>query len=363
MAETISRRWPSLLSVLVLVGGPVMALATPTVFKSPGNLDIVNGSWTLAYEKAFDASFSIRDFAISTWAGIQYVGFHEGRPGVLVGQDGWLFSSEDFALYPDGDAQIATKLTLITSIAQQLARRNVTLVVALIPDKSRLYAAELGRYSRPPELADRYAAFGAALKANGIVAPDLLGPLLASTNQVQTFLRTDTHWTPAGADAVAVVLASTLAPMLSASPQSSFTTTDLEERAHHGDLLNFLPLGILAPLGPQPDHFRPTQTTKQDAGDLGLFDEIQIPVALVGTSYSANPLWNFAGAISQRSGAEVLNVAQEGKGPFLPMLEYLASDEFKSAPPTVVVWDIPERFLPVTYDLSDYSTLFPEGNS
>ncbi|MGE8477298.1 MAG: alginate O-acetyltransferase AlgX-related protein, partial [Pseudomonas shirazensis] len=41
-------------------------------------------------------------------------------------------------------------------------------------------------------------------------------------------------------------------------------------------------------------------------------------------------------------------------GPLLPMLKYLQSDAFKDAPPQVVVWEFPERYLPMKNDLSGF---------
>ena len=50
-------------------------------------------------------------------------------------------------------------------------------------------------------------------------------------------------------------------------------------------------------------------------------------------------------------GANVLNVADEGQGPIVPMVNYLKSKAFLETPPELIVWEIPERFLPVHYQL------------
>jgi alginate O-acetyltransferase complex protein AlgJ len=78
---------------------------------------------------------------------------------------------------------------------------------------------------------------------------------------------------------------------------------------------------------------------------LGLFDEVTIPVTLVGTSYSAGRPWNFDGALKEVLGADVLNVAAEGQGPLVPMQRYLDSPRFADAPPALVIWEIPERYV------------------
>src|SRR3546814_16573348 len=83
------------------------------------------------------------------------------------------------------------------------------------------------------------------------------------------------------------------------------------------------------------------------SGDL--FGDSATPrIALVGTSYSANPDWNFAGALKQQLGEDLTNDAHDGVGPFKPMDNYLAGPDFAQAPPHLVIWEIPERYLAIS---------------
>lgn len=66
---------------------------------------------------------------------------------------------------------------------------------------------------------------------------------------------------------------------------------------------------------------------------------------LVGTSYSANELWDFPGALRKHLGRDLINVAEEGDGPLVPMVSYLNSSDFENHPPQVVIWEFPERYL------------------
>jgi alginate O-acetyltransferase complex protein AlgJ len=82
---------------------------------------------------------------------------------------------------------------------------------------------------------------------------------------------------------------------------------------------------------------------------------VQAPrLALVGTSYSAQPSWNFHGALQEALGEDVGNYAKEGLGPFAPMFEYLRSKDFAQAPPRLVLWEIPERYLVTHQPLEEY---------
>ena len=86
----------------------------------------------------------------------------------------------------------------------------------------------------------------------------------------------------------------------------------------------------------------------------GLLGDVELPVALVGTSYSANPAWNFAGALRQHLQRDLSNHAEDGQGPIVPMLKYLQSEEFKNSPPQLVIWEFPERYLPMANDLEGF---------
>jgi alginate O-acetyltransferase complex protein AlgJ len=131
----------------------------------------------------------------------------------------------------------------------------------------------------------------------------------------------------------------------------TFETTEVTTATpHEGDLLNYIPLGSLQErIGPTCDSIYERQTTQQGESSGGLFGSSTIPVTLVGTSYSANSLWNFEGALKASLGSDVLNVANQGEGPVVPMREYLAGADFRDTPPELVIWEIPERFIPVAY--------------
>ncbi|MNY45936.1 Alginate biosynthesis protein AlgX precursor [compost metagenome] len=114
---------------------------------------------------------------------------------------------------------------------------------------------------------------------------------------------------------------------------------------------------LFSDLLPAPDTLQKRTThvaeTAADTSDA-LFADNEIPVALVGTSYSANPNWNFVGALQQALQSDVANYAEDGHGPVLPMLKYLQSDAFKNSPPQVLIWEFPERYLPMKNDLSAF---------
>jgi len=341
-------RWlPGAFLLACLLLGMGAALLTPATWRWPREGSLLRGEQTARYEQAFNEALPFRDAAIATWGVLEYVLFGEGREGVVVGEDGWLFTDEEVTFYNDAAAETARKLAFIERVQAQLAARDVALIVALVPDKARVYAERLGR-PLPSYTRDRYEAFRRALRARGVRAPDLLAPLLKAKRASPVFLRTDTHWTPAGAEVAAAALARALADAdIPGLFGTEYRTQTTGHEPYAGDLLSFLPLGALQDrLGPPPDHLETRETRAVADVGGGLFGARTVPVTLVGTSYSANPAWNFAGALQAALGADVLNLASEGRGPLPPMRDYLRSAELKGTPPALVVWEIPERYLP-----------------
>lgn len=310
---------------------------------------LLNGEATTSFTDAYNHNLPFRDFAIDVWGTLSFMLFGEGRKGVLVGADNWLYTSEEFERHKDSDAAVERKLTFIAAVRDALRARGVTLAIALLPAKARIYPEHLGRYELPRTLQNRYREWLDRLRALGVIVPDLQATLLTAKSAAPVFLKTDTHWTPQGARVVARALAAAVRPL--GLPRADFVEQAAAPVAHRGDLLRFVRLGKLMEWAqPRPDTLVPLEARPAAAeGGDGLFEENAIPVVLVGTSYSANPLWSFESALKLEIGADVMNVANEGLGPIEPMADYLKSAAFTQSPPQVVIWEIPERFMAKPY--------------
>lgn len=336
-----------LFAALVLVLATV-ALARAWDFRpTGGDGDVLHGKLAHAFESHYDAVFPVRTFGVCLWAAIDYGLFGEGRPGVVLGTHDWLYTDEEFKVDDDARRELDRNLALIGWVHHELARRGIALVVAVVPAKARVYPENLAR-RKPPELhRELYADVQTTLRADGIASVDLLAPLAAGKAREPTFLRTDTHWTPFGAGIAARAIADS-ARSLDIGASGTYRTVSEGERPHRGDLFNFLPLDpYFGFLLPPPDEIEAVRTEALgDAGGEGLLgDASGAPVALVGTSYSAEPQWNFAGALKEALHADVMNYAKDGEGPFAPMLRYLEGDDLRASPPRLVVWEMPERYL------------------
>ncbi|MDH1631918.1 alginate O-acetyltransferase [Pseudomonas mosselii] len=343
----------------LLVGLGVASLGGLESFNRTGHMTLLDGKLAKAAETHYDEQFPIKRLGTNLWAALDFKLFNEGRPGVVLGRDQWLFSDEEFKPTAGAEQLMQDNLALVRGIRDTLQRHGSQLVLAIVPAKARLYAEYIGKET-PASLHDElFNRFHAQARQANVFAPDLLAPLEQAKARGQVFLRTDTHWTPMGAEVVAQSLAEAVdrQQLLTGEPRA-FITEAGATAPYKGDLTNFLPLDpLFSNLLPTPDNLQQRKTHPVQAegeGDDALFADNRIPVALVGTSYSANPHWNFLGALQQALHSDVANYAEDGHGPLLPMLKYLQSDAFKNAPPQVVVWEFPERYLPMKNDLSAF---------
>jgi alginate O-acetyltransferase complex protein AlgJ len=179
-----------------------------------------------------------------------------------------------------------------------------------------------------------------------------------SLQSVPMFFRTDTHWTPAGAEVVAQGVAKRVISKARYSSTYSerygghqrFTTERVATRTLQGDLINFLPLSPwFDELLPEADQLTIYQTYLDSTDDLFAEPKTAPQVALVGTSYSANNDWNFAGALQQAMSSSVVNFAASADGPFVPMADFIEARLPQLEKLKLVVWEIPERYLLIDY--------------
>ncbi|MCT8163865.1 MULTISPECIES: alginate O-acetyltransferase [unclassified Pseudomonas] len=343
----------------LLVGLGAWSVGGLESFNRTSQMTLLNGKLAKAAETHYDEQFPIKRLGTNLWAALDFKLFNEGRPGVVLGREQWLFSDEEFKPTAGAEQLMQENLALIQGVRDTLRKHGSQLVLAIVPAKARVYAEYLGKEQPASLHDDLYNQFHAQARQANVFAPDLMAPLEQAKARGQVFLRTDTHWTPMGAEVAAQALAEAVGrqKMLSGEPQA-FVTDAGKTAPYKGDLTNFLPLDpLFSDLLPPPDSLQQRSTRPaggNEAGGDALFADTQIPVALVGTSYSANPHWNFLGALQQALHSDVANYAEDGHGPLLPMLKYLQSDAFKNAAPQVVVWEFPERYLPMKNDLSSF---------
>ncbi|MEZ4631730.1 MAG: hypothetical protein R2880_13645 [Deinococcales bacterium] len=124
--------------VLMLIIGLGLALWAVKDYK-PNQQDlwqkVLRGGWTSDFDKELNDKIAFRQLAIDSWGALEYGLFGTGRKGVLVGQDGWLFSDEEFQYYPDEALELANKVGYIQEVKDTLAEVGARLVVLVLPAK------------------------------------------------------------------------------------------------------------------------------------------------------------------------------------------------------------------------------------
>jgi alginate O-acetyltransferase complex protein AlgJ len=306
---------------------------------------VLNGGVTVHLEKLYRDGLPHRQLAVEMIGAARYILLGEGRRGVVAGQDGYLFTDEEFRSPANIDAYVTASVEQIVTISKTLGEKGVQLAMVPLPAKNDVYSDEVEQPGASAYSQRLYDDFRTRLEARGVKTVDTRSVLMSARQDRQVFLKTDTHWTPAGAQAVAGAVAT----QVLGETSGHYEILEGAEDRIEGDLVKYVTGGIFASLVGLGSETVTPYHLAQKSGDQPIDDifgnATSIPVALVGTSYSANELWSFASFLSFQSGLDVANAALVGQGPVAPMRHYLASLENAESMPQTVLWEFPVRFL------------------
>lgn len=333
---------------VMLTGAVQMALAWPQVRWQDvphSTQDFRKGRTTAALEKQLDKKMPWRDELIGFANSLRYRLTGGAVDQVRLGQDGWLFLTEELRYESQGSAHLVARADLLARASERLRAQGVTLVLAVVPDKARVYPQHLNAGAFPAYQQGRYAELLGALVQRGVHAVDLLTPLEKARQTQQVYYRTDTHWNQLGAQISANAVAEAVRRLnVGLEPAQFVTQQEAQTIARPGDLIRLMGLDNMPDaLRPTPDQEAPvtTQQASTSSGG-GLLGDVPVPVVLVGTSYSLRG--NFHGYLQQALSASVLNAAKDGGGFLQSATQYLRDDVFQQSKPKVIVWELPERF-------------------
>ena len=283
--------------------------------------------------------------------GASWLLLRDTGPRVRRGCPDWLFLADELKVDHQAQRNADAKAQAVIELKQQLSRRGISLLVVIVPDKSRIASGQRCSLHRPAVLKGRIQAWTSKLDVGGVPNLDLTGaltPLGASA-----WLRTDTHWNESGAKAAADAIAQRLKTLgISATPSRSFNDSHAPLALRPGDLVHLAGIDWL-PLTWQPapemvaqtgTHELPVVSAASPDNEVDLFGDANLPdTALIGTSFSRNS--NFAGFLQQALGAPVGNFAKDGGAFSGAANSYLNSPAFKETSPKHIIWEIPERDL------------------
>ncbi|HIP40080.1 MAG TPA: hypothetical protein EYG88_11975 [Desulfocapsa sulfexigens] len=304
--------------------------------------EIINGEVFRRMETHYQDVFSLKDMATGLWAMLNYTIFNEGRNGVVVGKDEWLFSVEEYHLSSDYRKIWNNNLQLIVQQVQQLKKKGLKVLVVLVPEKADLYRNKLSKETMHNSIGLYHHTFQ-ALADQGIHVVNVKEALNKAIEQGdQVFFRTDTHWTIRGAQLAAL---ETSRSKYITPGTDIFTQKYTDNTTMSGDLTKFIPTGeVFSRFAPRPDSMQQVSIDKE-VDEMALFADIKQDTILIGTSYSADLRWKFADWLQYYFHKEVLNFSDEGTGPFQPMKKFIDNDLANEKDISFVIWEIPVRYL------------------
>lgn len=339
---------------LALIGGSVQAMRDEGLPKTQAN------GWDRFWHGAPMRALAedLRGTPVADWLGARqrelgWLLMGDLGPRVKPGCDGWLFLGDELQVHAQGSAHAQRRAEVAKAVVEGLAKRGTRVLIAVVPDKTRIEADKLCALRRPAVLDARIDSWAATLAASRVPMADLLLPLQTVKTQMgAAYDRTDTHWSLEGANAAAAAVAQGMRQQgFTASPETGFVVTRQAESARWGDLVRLAGLDQLPPhLRPEPDrvalpHFEAQAVEAQALSAEALFGDSAAAqrVALVGSSYSRNA--HFADWLALALRSEVGNLARDGGGFAQSMLDFLRQETTADVPTAWVVWEIPERVL------------------
>ncbi len=333
-------------TALLLAGLAVSVLSLKNVIdaewaelKDPDKL--LSGEATHRFTKLLNAHFVLGTSFNRIERGLQWNLTGDWGPSVRGGCDGWLFLTDELELYPDRQKSAALRASIATALNARLNERGIKLLMVVVPDKTRIEASHLCGLRRSSLFEPRIADWQNSL--TGVAVLNLAPVLQALPGE--RYYRTDTHWNEAGSSAAAGAVAARLAELGWMQAAGAGVQLNAERTRRSGDLIHLAGLDALPDLlRPEAELAQVTKVAPISVASDDLFGDAGLPAtALVGTSYSRNS--NFVPFLEHRLGEPVANLAKDGGDFAGAATAYFAGSTFKSDPPKVVIWEVPERVI------------------
>ena len=224
-------------------------------------------SWIQRFEKNLDDTTFLNDWPVP-YIKLLLVGFlHAGTEDVYCGRDNWLFFRSDID-YLTGKGFLDPKVLAMRSrsgkqfedppqpdpikaileFRTQLAARGVELIVAPAPPKTVICPDKFSQRFPGPDAAlqnPSFQEFKQRLQKEGVKVFDPAESLTQASRSAKApfYLKTDTHWNPAGAELVAKSLAEYVQQSgVTLSEKTAVYKREKKEVANTGDLAAMLRL-------------------------------------------------------------------------------------------------------------------------
>lgn len=262
------------------------------------------------------------------------------------GKGSWLFATEldlrqDFMFSP-------AALDGMARLKKLFDHYGTTVVIVYTPPRALMHPDKLDRpgYDQPRALKS-YAAALQQLRNLGYVVPDYTRLIPDPTGTF--YQRRDHHWTTAGAQRTARLVADTIAtlPVYQELPRTEYVTELKGLYKKYGTLATVATR--VCGMG-MPNQYVPSYATlpkNASTSESDLFgDSPALPkVALIGTSFSKGKVdYNFAGFMEEYLSVSIDNRAMRGGGYNGALEQVILDGMFASQPPRILIWELPGQF-------------------
>ncbi len=218
-----SRQWAlTLFFLLFITIYPVLQFCHRQPFAEWRDAGTVQQS-IKAYETAIEDTSLLRQWLLTPAQRLLTGVFRTGNEKVIVGRDGWLFFAGDMEYLLNPGFLRPEKLhkrrlsgvqpdpvAAVLDFNRQLQARGIRLVLLPVPVKPMIYADRLDGKQAPLQNPS-FDEFVRRMTADGVTVIDLAPRFFAMRRSgTEPYLKTDTHWTPAGMRVAAAQIAAAL---------------------------------------------------------------------------------------------------------------------------------------------------------
>lgn len=293
--------------------------------------------------------------------------------GMFNGSDGWIYQQNEMRT---NSIRISDESLLwLKHLVQAFAAKGTHVYLSAIPNRaaetsiflkpvsssiaqtlksSKEFVVLPENYSQPN--ADKvYQDFLQRLSTTGLKAVDLSTALRypSALNPQPTFFKKDPHWTSEGA----LQAAMTVAKLIKTDPLYSKAMKTPSTLKMVGTVAWNSSLSQLVSSACEVKAAQETKTIYELHTDMGLLDETEPEVAVVGSSMTRN--FFYGPAIQDATQLLTETVAVDGGNVFGGLEQYLLDGNFQSHPPKFLIWEWPLMTLWELSDISRYRQIIP----
>ncbi|WP_083531285.1 alginate O-acetyltransferase [Pararhizobium antarcticum] len=250
-------------------------------------------------------------------------------------------------------ARTSETIDTMRDIADALKIKGTELVFVPLPPRGIVQRDKLdtgepiqARYNSKAAI-DEFRLYVQQLKKGGLNTVDVLQAITTAHAEEDFFYARDHHWTTKGAQLTAKAVGEVVKKLeiYNTLPHYNFETVQTGTLDYISGMGHEIQSLCGSAIDTEKDAIWSTTRNADDATDLFADQAAEVkPAALVGSSFSATPEFNFAGFLSQEVSLDFTNYAENGAEFISSLATLLFSKRFQTEPPPLIVWEAPSYY-------------------